>query len=126
MPTVRLTLVSDGIEFDRKDGSLSIFHAFERKRIMEFPVEGEFIVTVFWHSSINENVDESFTVVDSAGDVIAAKPPTRVIFDKSLQITFTRFKDVLFQFPDIYTVNVYANENIADTASFVIEQDTNE
>ena len=120
VPKVRLALISDGIEIDPHREIFSILRIYHTRHVEEFPVDGDFYVIVFWDGSGDEYVQESFEIVNSIGNVIAAKPPARLFFDKSHQITFTHFTEILFQYPDVYTVNIYAEGQLAGTVRFAI------
>jgi hypothetical protein len=122
MPTVRFALISDGIEISSNGKTFSILQAFETKLVEEFPVNGSFFLTVFWDGSSGDSFNESFTITDDHNDVIASKSPARVFFEKSRQITFTRFVDVLFPNPDIYTINIHAEGVIVSTLRFAVAE----
>jgi len=120
MSKVLLALISDDIVRDPFQGIFSLLRVYHTRRIEEFPVEGNFYIIVFWEQSGDEYVLESFELVDSVGNVIAAKPPIRVFFEKSMQITFTHFKEVPFQSVDTYTVKIYSDGHLAGHVNFAL------
>lgn len=120
MSKVKLTLISEDVERDPFNRIFSITNAYRTHPIDEFPKDGDFWVTVFWEDSGDEDIQVSFQILNTVGDVIAAKPPALAFVDKFLKITFAHFAEVFYEEPGIYSVNVYADGLLADTIQFTL------
>lgn len=124
MPKVRLALISDEIDSNEDDNTYCMIGIFKKKHAIGFPVKENFAVSVFWDISGTETFDYALTINDSDANILQAAHPLRIVLvDENPQtVTFTRFTNVLFYVPGLYTVNILVNGERVEQVSFIIEQ----
>jgi hypothetical protein len=122
MPKVRLALLSDDINSNEDDNTYCMIGIFKKKNAIGFPVKENFAVSVFWDILGTETFDYSLTINDSDANILQTAYPLRIVLVDPQTITFTRFTNVLFYVPGLYTVNILVNGERVDKVSFVIEQ----
>jgi Family of unknown function (DUF6941) len=122
MPKVRLALLSDDINSNEDDNTYCMIGIFKKKHAIGFPVKEKFAVSVFWDVLGTETFDYSLTINDSDANILQTAYPLRIVLADPQTITFTRFMNVLFYVPGLYTVNILVNGKRVDQVSFVIEQ----
>ena len=121
MPKVRLALISDDVDPDEERDTYSIIRVFDKKVAIGFPVKESFVVSTFWDVSGTETFDQSLLVLDE-NRILARAEPLRVVLGKPQEVTFTRFRNVIFHVPGIYTVSILVNGESVKKISFIIEQ----
>lgn len=118
MPEFKLALLCQGLDQNTQTGNYSLYEVFQSVEAKQNPQGINFILVAFWHGEVGEKFKQSFTVLDSKGQILADSPSTVITIAYPQHNTINPFHGVIPPIPGKYSININV-EGISVGAAFI-------